>query len=546
MTLSGPLIIASRRPLRIMTLIGVSARRGPSLVDGYVALVLSGAGTARARRRTGGAAQIIATGQALPRRRRRLSGGTALALIGSAAAPQRVRRVSGLGTLSLSALSAAGVRRRASGAGLIAMTGQATPKRRRRVAGAGAIFVSGTGVGHRTRRAAGSGLALVSCAGLVRARRRAAGASALAVSGTGAQRRRRIAAGAGAVSVSSTGATRRARRVAGTGAVQVTGSGAAVVKPSWTSANSLLSLDLAGNRGYQRSSGSVSPASVLTESRASGKYAADSTGTYSLFGSGVLARTDVGLAYEPFARTNSIRNDSGQGGASGTAPTNVSVVSAGGLTFTFGAPTNLNGVDCVPVTVTGTATASSGLYIQLEVIGVIAATQGQSWANSAFLSVSGSASAINIGLCWSEYTSGGTGVGGIVSAPSLTLAPTSTLVRYAGVAAVQNATTAFIRPQVRFGPTVNSTYNFTLYIGWPTLERADLAGPSSASSPIRTTSAAVTRSADNVSLTLPASSNTLRYTFDDSSTQTVTVSPGAYTIPSGLNRTIIRKMEVFP
>jgi hypothetical protein len=61
-----------------------------------------------------------------------------------------------------------------------------------------------------------------------------------------------------------------------------------------------------------------------------------------------------------------------------------------------------------------------------------------------------------------------------------------------------------------------------------------------ATSYIPTTTAAVTRAADNASFTIPAGVATLRYTFDDSSTQDVSVSPGSYTIPTNLNRPWIK------
>lgn len=57
---------------------------------------------------------------------------------------------------------------------------------------------------------------------------------------------------------------------------------------------------------------------------------------------------------------------------------------------------------------------------------------------------------------------------------------------------------------------------------------------------IPTTSANVTRSADNVSFTTPSGATSFRHTFDDGSTQDVTVTPGAtYTYPTNLNRSRI-------
>ena len=47
------------------------------------------------------------------------------------------------------------------------------------------------------------------------------------------------------------------------------------------------------------------------------------------------------------------------------------------------------------------------------------------------------------------------------------------------------------------------------------------------------------RSADAVSFTVPGGVSTLTYTFDDGSTQAVTISAGAYTVPTTLNRAIV-------
>lgn len=67
-----------------------------------------------------------------------------------------------------------------------------------------------------------------------------------------------------------------------------------------------------------------------------------------------------------------------------------------------------------------------------------------------------------------------------------------------------------------------------------------------ATSPIRTTGAAtVTRSADVVSLTLPAETTKIRYIFDDGSIQIVTAAPGFYQIPTNLNRPQIARMVVY-
>lgn len=82
-------------------------------------------------------------------------------------------------------------------------------------------------------------------------------------------------------------------------------------------------------------------------------------------------------------------------------------------------------------------------------------------------------------------------------------------------------------------PTFNAAGTETIYL-WGEQHSA------AASSYIATTSTSLTRSAEVVSFTIPSGVATLRYTFDDASTQDVSVSPGAYTVPTTLNRPRIK------
>jgi hypothetical protein len=63
---------------------------------------------------------------------------------------------------------------------------------------------------------------------------------------------------------------------------------------------------------------------------------------------------------------------------------------------------------------------------------------------------------------------------------------------------------------------------------------------STITSNIDTTTASATRTADDVSFTIPSGISSLLYTFDNDTTQSVSVSPGAYTIPTNLNRAQIK------
>lgn len=63
-----------------------------------------------------------------------------------------------------------------------------------------------------------------------------------------------------------------------------------------------------------------------------------------------------------------------------------------------------------------------------------------------------------------------------------------------------------------------------------------------ATSRIVTEASAVTRAADALSFTIPSGVSALRYVFDNDTTQDVSVSAGAYTVPTNLNRPHIKRI----
>lgn len=66
---------------------------------------------------------------------------------------------------------------------------------------------------------------------------------------------------------------------------------------------------------------------------------------------------------------------------------------------------------------------------------------------------------------------------------------------------------------------------------------------SAPSSAIRTTSSTVTRAADQLSFAIPSGVQTLRYTFDDDSTQDVSATSGSYVVPTNLHRAFIKRIH---
>lgn len=93
---------------------------------------------------------------------------------------------------------------------------------------------------------------------------------------------------------------------------------------------------------------------------------------------------------------------------------------------------------------------------------------------------------------------------------------------------------------VRVGANASSS---TINVYGAQFEKVGSGERAEATSFIPTTSAAVTRAADQLVFTVPSGISTLRYTFDDNSTQDVSVSSGTYTVPTTLNRAWIKRIQ---
>src|SRR5690349_16415352 len=139
-------------------------------------------------------------------------------------------------------------------------------------------------------------------------------------------------------------------------------------------------------------------ASQLAVSRASTAYADDLSGNWYQFPSNVARITNKGLLSEE-SRTNTIRNNSGQGAAVGTPgvpPTNWQVISQTITSSIVGWGTE-NGIDYVDIRLVGNTASLDHINIYFESTGQIAATQGQTWACSSFIKlVSGSMSGLSL------------------------------------------------------------------------------------------------------------------------------------------------------
>lgn len=199
-------------------------------------------------------------------------------------------------------------------------------------------------------------------------------------------------------------------------------------------------------------------------------------------------------------RTNGIRNNSMLGavaGTPGTLPTNwsYSVGAITGLTSSILGTGVLQGVSYIDLRVVGTpsATGSQGVQIIFETATGIAASASQTWSHSAWISIaSGSSSNISgFALNTQQYNAGVW-----VTENNTIFTPTTVLTRYSNTVTFSSSTTTAARPLVGFGVTSGQSIDITLRIGMP---QSELGG--FVTSPILTSGAAVTRSADIMTAT---------------------------------------------
>lgn len=237
-------------------------------------------------------------------------------------------------------------------------------------------------------------------------------------------------------------------------------------------------------------------AAQLTCVRASTGSHDNNAGVWSQFAINAPRMTNKGTRFEE-ARTNSIRNNSMQGavaGTPGTPPTNWSLSSTGGLTLSVVGVGVENGIDYIDIRWQGTANTTF-FTISFETTTDVIAADAQVWTLSHFMRLVAGAYGQNRNYNIQSLTSTGTLVqsnngpsaGGSVLATWDRMIATITL--------GGGGTVARCRP-VFVGNLVNgAAYDFTFRIGWPQLELGAFA-----TSPIRTTNAAVTRAADLISL----------------------------------------------
>jgi hypothetical protein len=253
-------------------------------------------------------------------------------------------------------------------------------------------------------------------------------------------------------------------------------------------------------------------ASLVTFTRASDGTYVDSAGVLQTAATDVprfdhdpTTGESLGLLVEE-QRTNSIRNNTMVGavaGTPGTAPTNWQVTSlSNGLNREIVGTGSQSGIAYADIRYSGTTTAAASTVIQPEAGAQIVAATGQSWTASSWLSLAGGSAS---GLTFAQRVTGRTSIGGFLEFTDVSVLLTGTLTRYAASIALANVLTARVSSDIVFSYANGAAIDITLRIGLPQLEAGAFA-----TSPIPTTTAAVTRSADVASITGSAFSSWYR------------------------------------
>lgn len=235
-------------------------------------------------------------------------------------------------------------------------------------------------------------------------------------------------------------------------------------------------------------------------------------------------RDCLGLLVEPQS-VNYVRNSTMVGAGAGSYPTGWFVASAVGLTFSAVGSGVENGIEYVDIRLSGTSTAAAGLSIIVTDSSStdMPVTTGDKITGSAFLKLVGG-SISNLSALFLQPYSLNSGFIYVSGAPvdikgTLTSAPLNTQRRSSTYTAL--ATSVWGAMNLQFNFASGAAIDITLRVGLPQLEKGDVP-----TSPIKTSGAVATRTADSIDLSGPAFASVFDAANGGSVLAVGTMSPG--------------------
>lgn len=252
-------------------------------------------------------------------------------------------------------------------------------------------------------------------------------------------------------------------------------------------------------------------------------------------------RLSQGLLLEP-ERTNELPNNTMVGavlGTPGTVPTNWGVISSLGLTRSIVETGVEDGLPYYDLNMSGTtASAVDTGFIRFHSVAQVLASSGEAWRASCYFRLISGAFTGTWRLALREVSSTSTILANTTtSIVGATSAPLATQ-RYTTARTFNNASTVYANSVISAAIASGVTVDFTLRIGPPQLEKA-----TSVSSLIPTSTAAVTRSADDIKIAAGSGVITGTYTMVEKPSGCATVSGTDILLNTGYTA---ERVMVFP
>ena len=283
------------------------------------------------------------------------------------------------------------------------------------------------------------------------------------------------------------------------------------------------------NDRYMRAGSEVTAAAAISFSRASKKWAIDRTGSWREFAVNALARTDLGASIEP-AAANMVPNPRLDGavvgihGAGGSLPTGW--YHNGPLTTEIIAITTLAGLPALRIKVHGVA---AGSFYELSTMPLSSPmAPSTAYAASMFVVLHGGA-APQLELRQATSSDGFLNV-------TLLTPPVTTTVTRPAISLLSQPTTARGRLRLSYSLTIGQSYSHEFTVAYPQCETGSVV-----SSPV-----VGARTADILTLALPAGLHNVRLERGNGSAETLEAFAQGDQIPTSMVGSTITRLVAYP